>query len=752
MTTLAEQLQAATGDRYTIERELGRGGMATVLLARDIRHGRAVAIKVLRPDVAAHLGAERFLREIHIAAGLSHPHILPLHDSGAAEGLLFYVMPFVEGESLRDRLRRDGVLPVAEAVRLVREVADALEYAHQHGVIHRDIKPENILLSSGHAVVADFGIARAVNAAADSQITEVGAAVGSPRYMSPEQVAGDAELDARSDVYSLGCVLFEAVTGRPPFPGMLSRLVETAPSLRTVQAGASAAIEAVVSRALARDRALRFSSAAEFSAALTRLESNAAAPAVARQERTSIAVLPFANLSREADSEYFSDGMTDELMGALARVPQLRVVARSSSYAFKGKETDVREIGRALGVGVAMEGSVRKAGNRIRLNVQLVNTESGYHIWSETYDRDLGDVFALQGELARTICGALRLQLPGSEPVRTPVPGTKNLEAYTLYLRGRYQSHLRTMDGLTRAIEYLDQAIAADPEYALAYAQLAECWAYRSFPEFGDLPPHEGMPQARAMAERALALDPASGEAHTVLGIVQVLYDWSWERAEAELQRATELTPEYSIIYVWLGILRSIQLRFDEGLDAAKRALALEPLSLSIQTLVARCCCWSGRYEDGLRYVQGVTDVDPRNFLAHIWRGRILRLMGRVEEASNGLEALVATFGRDYRLVSDLGICYALAGQRDRAAAVATELSEEHHSPYHVCSVRAAVGDLDLALADLERAIEARSGMVAFMGITDTDLRGLREHPRFQAHLRDLGLQAAPHAGPLSLP
>jgi TolB-like protein len=746
MTGIREQLQAGLGGRYVVERELGHGGMASVFLARDPRHDRQVAIKVLRPDVSAFLGIERFLREIRLAATLTHPHILPLHDSGAAGNLLYYVMPFLEGESIRDRLNRDGALAPEEAIRLVREVADALEYAHQHGVIHRDIKPENILLSSGHAVVADFGIARAVDAAADSRITEVGAAVGSPMYMSPEQAAGEPTLDGRSDVYSLGCVLFEMVAGRPPFQGpssqaiMVSRLLETPPPLRTLQPAASAGLESAMARALARDPAARFGSAAEFSSALIKLETNVPPPAKPANERTSIAVLPFANLSREPDTDYFSDGMADELMAALSRIPALRVAARTSCYTFRGKDTDVRQIGRLLGVDAAVEGSVRKAGNRIRLNVQLIDTASGYHIWSESYDRDMGDVFALQEELARTIAGALHLKLLGTEVQAARVQGTRNLDAYTLYLRGRYHASLRTREGLIRGIAYFDQAIAADPVYTLAYAELGACWALRSFPEFGDYPPLEGMPLARAAVDRAIQLDPESGVAYAWRGVVEFLHDWAWDKAEASLRRSIELTPEYPLSHAWLANVLAVRLRFDESIASIERALALDPLSLTIQLLAGRCYFWAGRYPEALRYVRAILEVDPRQLLAAVWRSRILRHLEGVEAAHEALVAAVQDFGRDPRILGELAVTDALLGRREEAEAFRAELRDSALFG----AAEAALGNFDAALAEVERGLAQRAGTVLYVPLNYHDIPSLATHPGIRARFAEIGVDFPP--------
>ncbi len=409
------EIGADFGDRYLIERELGRGGMAVVYLARDRKHERPVALKVLQPELCHSLQSERFLREIKLAASLTHPHIVPVYDSGSHDGQLYYVMAYIEGESLRARLNREGRLPLEEALKIAREVADALDYAHTRGVIHRDIKPENVLLGSGHALVADFGIARAISEAEASEAT-AGHILGTPDYMSPEQISRDVELDGRTDIYSLGCLLFEALAGKPPFGGltvrsvMLRRLVDPAPSLRSIDGRIPPAIDAAVSRALETEPRDRFASAAEFGAALQPGAILAAPQATrassAKQEtapEASVAVLPFANLSSDPETEYFSDGMTEEIINALSQVPTLRVAARTSAFAFKGKSVDAREIGERLRVRTLLEGSVRKAGDQVRVTAQLINAADGYHLWSQSYDRKLADVFAVQDELARAI-------------------------------------------------------------------------------------------------------------------------------------------------------------------------------------------------------------------------------------------------------------------------------------------------------------------------------------------------------------
>src|SRR5436189_2910499 len=423
MDTLLDRLQEALAGRYTIERELGRGGMATVYLAEDVKHGRPVALKVLSPQLAASLGTERFLGEIQIAARLTHPHILPLHDSGEADGLPYYVMPYVEGESLRGRLIHERQLPIEDALRIAREVADALEYAHHRDIVHRDIKPENILFQTGHAVVSDFGIARAINVAGTSRMTGTGIAVGTPGYMSPEQAGGVDELDGRSDVYSLGCVLFEMLAGGPPFTGwsahaiLARQVLEPLPRLRTFRDTVPEWLELVVARALANAPGDRFAGVAEFIAALssptpaTRADAAPARAHTTPAPEHSIAVLPFVNLSADPENGYFCDGMTEEILNALSAVPSLRVASRTSSFVFKDATQDVQTIGEKLRVRTVLEGSVRRADVKLRVTAQLINVADGFHLWSHTYEREMKDVFAVQDEIARAIVNALKVKL-----------------------------------------------------------------------------------------------------------------------------------------------------------------------------------------------------------------------------------------------------------------------------------------------------------------------------------------------------
>ena len=539
---------AALADRYTIERELGRGGMATVYLAQDRKHDRLVAVKVLKPELAASIGPARFLQEIKFAARLAHPHILPLHDSGEADGFLYYVMPFVDGESLRGLLEREKQLPLDEALEVTNAIADALEYAHRHDIVHRDIKPENILFEAGHAVLSDFGIARAITAAGGDKLTETGLAIGTPAYMSPEQASGDTQLDARSDVYSLACVLYEMLAGEPPFTGptaqaiLAKRFMEQAPELSRVRDTVPLGVSQAVRRALARVPADRFATASQFAEAL------ASGARMSPTPEKSIAVLPFANLSDDPGNEYFSDGMTEEIINALTQVPALRVAARTSSFAFKGKNVPIRRLSEELQVSTVLEGSVRKAGNRLRITAQLINAADGYHLWSERYDREMADTFAIQDEIATAIVDTLKVKLLG-EGASLVKRGTNDLEAYNLYIKGR---HFWNQRSLPKALDFFEQAIARDPNYARAHASVADAYAYLG--HYGLMPTNLAARSADAAAERAVTLDDSLADAHVSLGITKLFFSLDFAGSERELRRAVALNPQHALARCYLAL------------------------------------------------------------------------------------------------------------------------------------------------------------------------------------------------------
>src|SRR5687767_10080228 len=532
MGDAATSLTNTLADRYTIERILGTGGMATVHLAEERKHKRKVAIKILRQELGASVGAERFLREIGIAAQLSHPHIVPLIDSGESDGSLYYVSPYVPGGSLRDRLDRQGKLPVDDALRIVHEVGAALDYAHRNGFVHRDVKPENILFADDHALLADFGIAHVAMPDGET-LTVAGLALGTPEYMSPEQASGETEIGVPGDIYGLACVFYEMMAGEPPFRGpsaratMAKQITERARPLRTLRPDAPSGFERVLEQALAKDPAQRFATIGDFCDALHRARSELNRPFAVTTR--SIAVLPFVNASPDPDNEYLSDGITDELINALAKVDGLRVASRTSVFALKGKAQDVRAIGALLEASEVLEGTLRRSGDNLRITVQLTSTDDGRLVWSERYDRKLTDVFAIQDEISRTIVNKLR-STPFANVIAAPASRhTESVEAYGLYLRGRYEWNKRTSEGVTEGIKYFEQAIAADPAYALAYTGLADSYALHI--DYRNVPTHEGFERAKFYARKAIELDDTLAEAHASLAWSLFIYDWDWAGA-----------------------------------------------------------------------------------------------------------------------------------------------------------------------------------------------------------------------------
>ena len=546
------RLAALLADRYRIERELGRGAMATVYLARDLRHDRDVAIKVLNDDVAASMGRERFLLEIHLAAKLAHPHILPLHDSGDVGGVLFYVMPNAEGQSVRDRMTA-GPIAIEDAVRIAIEVAGALDFAHRRHVVHRDIKPENIMLLDGHAMVADFGIGKALSNVVGDSLTQSGASVGTPAYMSPEQAVGEA-VDGRSDLYSLGCVLHEMLVGEPPFTGpntqavIAKRFVQTPVDVSALREGVPRSVARAVQRALQRTPIDRYATGAEFASALKLPET----PATARPDRhaapeKSIAVLPFANLSTEPENEYFTDGVTEEILNALSQIGDLRVAGRMSSFSFKGKHQDLRDIGERLNVRTVLQGSVRRAAGRVRITAQLTDVTDGYQLWSERFDRDIADIFAVQDEIAGAIAGKLKTSFALDDAARAQ-RATESIPAYEAYLKGRALVAQRGY-AMLPGIASLEQSLRLDPEHGLAWSCLADAYMMMGF--WGLESVEVARTKSGEAVAKAIRYAPDVAESHCSRAQHALIYEWDWEEAKSAFHRSLELNPNYTQARAW---------------------------------------------------------------------------------------------------------------------------------------------------------------------------------------------------------
>ena len=738
-------LNAGLAGRYVIERELGRGGMATVYLAEDVKHHRQVAIKVLRAELALAIGPDRFLREIEIAAHLNHPHILTLYDSGeVTTGLqtsLFYVMPYVGGESLRQKLQREQQLPIDAALTIARQVASALEHAHARNVIHRDIKPENILLFEGEAMVADFGIALALSPEPGGRLTETGVSVGTSEYMSPEQAMGERVLDARSDVYSLACVLYEMLAGEPPFTGrtalavLAKRLTDAAPPVRRLRETVPAGVEQALMKALASVPADRYASAAAFADALVK-------PAAARSRPRSVAVLPFVNLSADPENEYFADGITEDVIAHLSKIRELTVLSRTSVLPYRKRELSLREIGAKLQVATLLEGSVRRAGERVRIVAQLIDATTEQHLWAETYDRHLTDIFAIQTDVALHIAAALKAELTPDETTRIRRKPTDDVEAYRLYLLGKHCLKRWTREGIDQGIRHFEQAVAKDPHYALAYTALANAYTGLGLGlGAGALEPEEAFRRARTAATRALELDGDLAEAHSMLAFLKFVCDYDWTGAEQGFRRAIELNPNSASTYDSYGMMLSALERYDEAIAMQRRAHELDPLTYRID--IATTLLRAGRTEEALQIATQVTDLDPHFATARATLGWAYLQNAMPEQGLAELERAVSLSPDSTLFRAQLGLALALTGRVTEARQVLRtleELSRERYvSPYHFAYVYTGLGEQETAIDWLVRAYEERAGGV--YGVKGSFLfASLRSHPRFEALLKKMNL------------
>ena len=730
-----DELTTALSDRYVIERELGRGGMAIVYLARDSRHQRKVAIKVLNPEVAATVTRERFLREIEIAARLSHPNILPLHDSGTWDTGVYYVMPYVEAESLRDRLKRQKQLSIDEAVEITCQVASALDYAHRQNVVHRDIKPENILLHEGGALISDFGIAFAALPANEKRLTDMGFALGTPEYTSPEQAAGRGELDGRSDIYSLGCVLYEMLAGTPPFTGpnaqsiLARQVVDHAPPIATVRPTVGKTIERALGKALNKVPADRFPTAAEFARALV-------APASAHSELNSIAVLPLTNLSPDPAQEYFSDGMTEALIADLAKVRALKVISRTSVMRYKNSNRPLPEIARELGVDAIVEGTVQRVGDQVRINAQLIDATSDTHLWAETYDRSITNVLSLQGEVARAIVQQIKVKLTSQEEARLVRTTKVNPLAHDAYLRGRYHLNKTTPTDLTEAISRFNESIGHDPRYALAYAGLANAYNYLGW--LGGVA-SEVFPKAKQAAFKAIELDDTLAEAHAVLGYTATNYDWDWALAERECERAIVLNPSYAEGYLHYSWYLCSQGRLEEARGAITKAGEFDPLSLVIHANMANYFQFTRDYDGMLAQTRRTLELAPTLPLGLLFSGLAYCGKNQYDEATLVFQQLVEVAGSNF--AGYVGHAIAKSGRKHRALEILAELRDQSTAylpSFQITLVFLGLNQIDDALDWLERAAAERAGawfpFIRHVSLFDP----LRSHPRFERLLQQM--------------
>jgi serine/threonine protein kinase len=735
MPDLLERLKSALADRYAIERELGRGGMATVFLAVDLKHQRKVAIKVLHPELAATVGTDRFLREIAIAAKLNHPHILALHDSGEADGLLYYVMSYVEGESLRAKLTREKQLAIDEAVTLTRQVASALDYAHGQGVIHRDIKPANILLHRGEAVVADFGIALAVTAAGGDRLTGTGLSLGTPGYMSPEQATAGATLDARSDVYALGAVLYEMVTGEPPQRGatvqaVMAKLLSERPTRpRVVRDSVPEAMDRAVMKALAKVPADRFASAGELVAALT-------SQGKPETDVKSIVVLPFEDLSPNRDSEYFSDGLTEELIAELSGIHNLHVISRTTAMKLKGPEQDVGTISRELKVQYVLEGSVRKAGSALRITARLIDGAEDVNLWAERYSGTMDDVFEIQERLAREIVSQLKITLSPREDRRIAQRPISDQVAYDCYLRAKQEISRFTEVAVDRAIVLLEKALAIEGPNELLFATVGVAYLTYLMP----LPLRDDesvLATADAYAAKVFELNRDSAAGHALRGRTAFVQG-RIEEAARHAKEAHRLDPnngdalwDLCVTAMWAGHPEAAR-KYHAELTAIDAASGANPAWFEF---------YSGCFEAAIDGYRKEYEVDPESPYTRWAYATVLGWAGRAGEACEIFGQIVrdtpqTTFGWFAAAFSG-----ALQGEVEEALqAITPELLASARPAYQlrwmIASLYSMVGREDDALDWLELAVNR--GFVNFPFIErEPFLKKLHSHPRFRAILAE---------------
>ncbi len=784
-----------TISHYKILEKLGEGGMGVVYKAQDTKLDRLVALKFLPPHLSAsEQDKARFIQEAKAASAINHPNICTIYSIDEHEGQLFIAMEFVDGQTLRDKMH-SAILPAVSlaginsksAIDIGIQIADGLAAAHEKGIVHRDIKPENIMVrKDGIAQIMDFGLAKLRGV---SRLTKEGSTIGTAGYMSPEQVQGQ-DADHRSDIFSLGVLLYELFTGHLPFKGvhetaLMYEIVNVdAPLMSSVKPEIDPGLDAIVLECLEKDLNERTQSAKQVSIDLKRLKRdsggkrstrtsahdiNVPRPSTRRprlpksvfaitlllittsvalyfyfsknhgEAIESLAVLPFANTSGDPGMEYLSDGITETLINNLSRLPKLKVMSRSSVFRFKG--TDPQEAGQKLGVRAVLLGRVLQRGDNLQISTELIDVSDNAHLWGEQYNRKSTDILIVQDEIAREISDKLKLRLGDKDSERLAKRATENTEAYQLYLKGRYHWNKRSAEGLRRAIEYFQQAVDMDPNYAVAYSGLADSYSVLGVFEYSIIPPQDAFPKAKAAAQKAVEIDPNRAESYASLGLITICFGYDWPAAELNFKRALELNPSYATAHQWYAEYHMAFGRVDESIAEMKHALELDPLSLIITRDVGWMLYFARRYDEAVEYFKKALDMDPNFMRAHLILGQTYVLQNKIEQAIQEFEAVTRLSQGTLGTIM-LGYCHARAGRIPEAKRILQSVlalsPTKYVPPVGIAFIYAALKENDRAFEWLDRAAEERAVGFLFIKV-DPFFDSLRADPRFAQLLKKVG-------------
>jgi serine/threonine protein kinase len=724
-----------------------------VFRARDMHLGRTVALKVLPSGLTTDKDLRaRFVREAKAASALNHPNIITIYDIGDADGIEFIAMEFVQGQTLRDTLAGQR-LSLSEALDISIQIVQALHAAHSAGIIHRDIKPANIMIAetaSGPKKVKllDFGLAKLMEPRIQGDVEDAetmkGAVLGTAAYMSPEQAEGKS-IDGRSDLFSLGAVMYEICSGKKPFQGrsnlaVMSAVLHEEPGPLK---GIPAEVQSVLSRCLRKDPALRFQTAGDLALALEACRPLSLASSV--YPAKSIAVLPFANVSGDKDNDYFSDGLTEEMINSLTKLQGLQVTARTSAFALRYKELDIREIGSKLNVEYILQGSVRRAGNRIRVTAQLVNVETGYHLWSERYDREMTDVFDIQDEISQAIVGTLRLRLIEGPAKVSRHPA--DFEAYSLYLKGRYFQEKRTPEGYTKAKACFDRALALDSKYALALLGLAEFYWLNAF--YGFEYPRDALLRSKEATLRALAIDDTLPEAHAILGALLGMADCDWAAAERSFKRALELDPNSSyVLFRYANFYLRPNGRVEEAVQLLERTLEIDPLSVVTLWAMAYYQYSSRQYDRAVKHLLAVIDLEPSFYLAYCVMGLDYAQLGMEESSVAALEKAAELVPANSFTTGLLAYAKGRAGKTEETLRLIEKLRFQAERVYvpakSLMFAYAGIGDWSSVLDWAEKSVDDRDPMSIMNLLMEPTLDPVRSHPRYVQIFRKMNLYSIP--------